>query len=272
MPSKFERPALPPVGPPKKAARPPPQPSVSRRPMQQRREYVDWGAGPEAPRRQLDDGVWRPGGFSEERAHRAMDWGDREEAARQEWVYTELKRKRPPQGGLPALIPLTELSRDLSSTWQQLRSRMLQRPEAAREQWDGLKEGALAGSMAASASSPALLESQESPPTPPPVIDPESVYVPVPAAASKPAMAEPSLLPPSPPAAKGGSRAAATTGMAFNVPRAAPKVLRAPRVNAAVAYVGRSSPVNSAGGSVPRKAPRSDAMAAFGDFSAMRVR
>jgi hypothetical protein len=242
---------------------------------------VDWGSGPEAPwRRQHDDGVlWRPGSFSEERAHRAMDWGDQEETA--EWVYTELKRKRPPQGGLPALTPLTEcFPRDQSSSWQQLRSRMLQRPEARREQWDGLKEATPACSMVASASSPALLESQESPPTPPPVTDPAltpapapapgSAYVPATAAASHPAMAEPPRVSPSPPAAKRGSRAAATTGMAFSVTRVAPKVLRGPRVNAAVAYVGRSSPVNPAGGSVPRKAPRSGATAAFGDFSAMR--
>ena len=285
-PPKFERPALPPVGLPKKATRPPPQPSVARKPMQQRRDYVDWGSGPEAPRRQHGDSVWRPGGSSEERAHRAMDWGDKEEAARKEWIYSELERKRPPQGGLPALIPLTELSRDQSSTWQQLRSRMVQRPEAAREQWDGLKEAALAGAMAASASSPALLASQELPPTLPPVTDPaltaapvpapvpapESAYVPAPAAASHPAMVEP--LPPSPPAANGSSRAAVTTGMAFNAPRAAPKVLRGPRVNAAVQYVGRSSPVNSTAQNTPhgRPAPRSDAMAAFGGFSAMRVR
>ena len=281
FPTKYERPALPPVEPPKKAARPPPQPTVPRKPAQQKREHVDWGAEPEAARRPQQGGVWLPGGFTDAfSSAQAMDPEEREEAARKEWVYKELERKKPLQGGLPALVPLSELGRDQtqSSTWQQLRGRLLQRPEAARGQWDGLKEGILAASMAASASSPALLESREPQPAPPPVTDaslapapaPESVFVPVPvpAAAPRPAIAELSRLPPPPPAAKAG----AARDHELNVPRAAPWVHRAPRVNAAVAYVGRSSPVNSAGGSVPRKAPCSDAMAAFGDFSAMRVR
>ena len=290
-PEKFERPKLPPVEPPVKRHSPP-KPTVPRKkPPPQPAQFMDWGSEPDPATNYRPTALgdhWKGAGAGGDVGARysALDWGEREveEEAwaglpEQQPIY--VKRKLNVASRLaPIDFGAGRKPGANASSWQQLRSRFVERPDEARKHWDS----ALGGS----ASSPALLQpaaaaaasdsTEDGDATDaaaePPAAAPPAPELPAPApATSSPPPALPARQPrvqqspPSPPNLN-------SMAPELHVPGSKPRVNRAPRGNAAVTYVeGKmKQPRGRVGGSPPqRNAPR-QMNAALGDFNAMRVR